>query len=166
MNSRGAAFVSPLFFVLAPSGADMNLRSKIPLFILLSLIGAVVFFLFVLPSMRTTSPRSPMNVNLMRAKGLATACRDYAVDHEGHSPSTLAELDTQEDLRYRDPKSGKRMDWLYFPISDLVDAPATRILLASPIPYKDQRIVSYADSSTRFVKNKDLEAQLPEHPTE
>jgi len=127
-----------------------SIWAKIKLVTAMFLLGVLVLVVF---SVRVPhSGLSRFGKNFEAASSVATLCGNYATDHGGKFPPSLAALDPPLDLRYqyRDFDSSRPYDWLYFPGATFGDG-AKRIILASPTAStrseKDrrERIAVFAD---------------------
>jgi hypothetical protein len=102
------------------------------------------------PVFGAVKERGELTKALGDVKQLGTACKIYAVDHEGNYPKTLEELvpeylpdDTLLMCRYIDPKNP--VPYQYFGGKDT--DPYSKVLIASPpVPGKG-RVFCYADGS-------------------
>ena len=134
-------------------------------------VALAIFSLsYLIPAKQTAAERSPLNVRMQSAIGIAKACRVYSLDHDGRPPAALsdpefvAELGADEwndHCLYHDPGSGRRMEWLYFP--DNFDKTGDEsIFIASPITWNGRlRIVVFGDASGKLMKNEEFEAIYP-----
>ena len=100
---------------------------------------------------------SPVFIELVRAKSVATGLLVYAIDHDGQLPPTLATLPhgaiNPIAGRFHDPVTKEELDWIYYGGYMRTDNPSAQgpsgpIILASPrMVQSRQRIVLYADGS-------------------
>jgi hypothetical protein len=136
----------------------------------LAWFAAALFLLAVvlsLPTFRGTSEDNPGAKNLARLKKIGAACRLYAMDNGGAYPNSLEQLDpdylstvAQQSLRYFDPISRTRSNWIYLP-GYTAQSPAATIILAAPRAAPNgYRLVLRADITSAFVSEQEYPAQL------
>lgn len=116
----------------------------------LSFVLVTLSFLagLALPVFSEVKDRGELTKTLSNAKQIGTACRIYAVDHQGRFPVKLEELvpdylpdPTILDCRYPDPKNP--VPYVYFGGSE--NDPPRKVLIASPKVANKGRVFVYVD---------------------
>ncbi len=134
-------------------------------------IGVIAFFL-LLPIWSTTSEKNPKVLAMANLRQFWFALSLYAEKHEDRLPPLLSKLTLDymdsaalPKLRYVDPDSGRRYDWLYYPRDGFSALPADTILAASPttITRKERsptRLVLYRDGSVTSIDEDAFQSAL------
>jgi hypothetical protein len=145
----------------------MQTNSRLAFQLLAAFVVIVVAGL-CLPLFSHVAVRGPQTKSLSNAKQLATACRLYAMDHEGRFPMHLNELEPDYIVAgqpdgLRDVSLGKEddpkymLDWLYFG-AGFEEKNPPRVLIASP------QATTTAKTQKRVVIEGDMSGTIWEEP--
>ncbi len=107
---------------------------------LLLAIGLVAAIGIFLPVYSNVNQLTPTTLASQKIGQLGVQLMVFADDHGGNFPRQLSELfeDAPKEIHvFRDPKSKKSQDWLYFPGHKLSDPPSV-IIAACPVTTDNQ----------------------------
>ena len=146
-----------------------NGRSRRRAWLRLAAFGALLALALVmlLPFFRPPKPHLELGRDLAHLKQIGIACKLYAMDHEGAFPPSIKALEPDylssvalRELGFRDPKTQRPIEWLYYPGFG-AESPAETIILASPLPStRRERAIVRADTSGEVLPEAKFQRQL------